>query len=116
MERNDLPDKVLTLAGAEKIIRSYPEIEDNLYDNRGNLEVDDLQIQYFVSEESETSTMPLLQTLTGIEVPSAEHSWNFQKSTVLESGDTYSTALDVQTGALVYVLEISGNQLSAIFG
>jgi len=75
--------------------------------------VEDLSISYWVSDT--TDTFDILQTLTGLERPAADHAWNFQYNTVWSGGETFTAAVDVQTGALIYYMEISGSTLAGIF-
>jgi hypothetical protein len=58
----------------------------------------------------------MIETLTGMTFPTADYAWAFQSQTVYESGQTFSAAVDVETGRLVFVAEIQGTSLLGIFG
>jgi hypothetical protein len=58
----------------------------------------------------------MLETLTGITFPTADHAWAIQTQTVYEQGHTTMAAVDVETGRLVFVTDIQGTALLGLFG
>jgi hypothetical protein len=61
--------------------------------------------------------MDLLDTLTGVSVPTSNLSWAMQVGNVWEGTSTYMVALDAETGRMVFISDITGPQaLSLIFG
>jgi hypothetical protein len=60
--------------------------------------------------------LSMVQTLTGMTFPSVDYAWSIQTQTIYEQGHTFGAAVDVETGQLVYVMEISGTALLGIFG
>jgi hypothetical protein len=59
--------------------------------------------------------MEIIETITGITLPSSKYSWAVQQGTVYRSGNTFSAAVDAETGLLIYVMEIDGTELYGIF-
>jgi hypothetical protein len=60
--------------------------------------------------------LTMVETLTGMTFPSIDYAWTVQTQTVYEQGHTFGAAVDVETGQLAYVMEISGTALLGLFG
>ena len=116
--RDDFPEKGLTLVAAEKIITKYPEAEPEFFDRTGDLMVEELSIRYN-AENSEATGMPgadLFGYISGIDIPQTGHAWTFQQSSVWNFGSTFAVAIDIDTGAMISIVEMSGTVMTGLFG
>ncbi len=118
LSKAELTDEVLTLASSEAILKLDTEIKDKLYDSLTG-EIDFDNTHYFLGMGDITSAnMPgveIVELITGITLPSSKYSWIIQEGSVFETGSTFSAAVDVETGRLIYVTEIIGTELYRIF-
>jgi len=116
--RSELPDDALTMATSEKIFYNDPEIRDKAFNSEGRLE-DEITYSFWVSSGSGGSPV-MLESITGITIPTSEFSWSFQQGKVIEEGggggDTFGASVDAETGLLQYVIEVSGTNIYGIFG
>ena len=114
--RNEIDEKGLTLSGAVDILKDDDETSSEYFDLSGDLNMKDLRLG--IGEGATSAELPgaeIIQLITGITMPHSKFVWYFQKGTVYESGDTFTTGIDVETGRLVYVMEVSGNQIMGLF-
>ena len=82
----------------------------------GDLEVKDLTIHLGEGEtSSDQPGFEIIQLITGITMPHSKYAWHFQKASVYETGDTFIVGVDVETGRLIYVTKVSGNQIMGLF-
>jgi len=119
MHKEQLPAKTLTMAASEDIMMKHHLVEDLVTDRNGEIEWGDFDTTYglgLAGLGGEGPGFMMLEVLTGIVMPSAEYAWVLQQSSVYESGDTFSAAVDADSGQLVFVIQISGTQLIGIFG
>jgi len=115
-DRTEIEKKGLTLSGAVDILDSDEGASDAFFDLSGELDMDNLLIA--IGEGGTSEEMPgaeIIQLITGITMPHSKFVWHFQKGTVYHSGDTFMTGMDIETGRLVYVMEVSGNQIMGLF-
>jgi hypothetical protein len=117
--KNDFDDRLLTIDSSEEIFKLDPEIEDQIFNPiSGELDFEDMSYALVMGDIT-AANMPgidLLETITGITLPTSKFSWAVQKGSVYLSGNTFSAAVDVETGQLLYVMEISGTELYRLFG
>jgi hypothetical protein len=116
--REFLSSEGVTLASSEEIMRKNSRVESMIVNSRTG-DIDWKESTYFVGAAGMGSATPglsMLQTLTGLTFPSVDYAWGVQTQTVYESGHTFGAAVDVETGQLVYVMDISGTALLGIFG
>jgi len=118
LSKPQIDDEILTLASSEEIFKLDNEIKDHIYSNIDD-EIDFEDLSYgLVMGDVTTSSMPgmeIIETITGITMPTSRYSWTFQDGTVFRSGDTFSAAVDVESGQLLYVLKVTGSELYSIF-
>lgn len=115
-KRSEMDERGLTLSGAVDILRSDKDAESQFFDISGELKMKDLQIS--IGEGGTSENLPgaeIIQLITGVTMPHAKFVWHFQQETVFQSGNTFMTGMDVETGRLVYVMEVSGNQIMGLF-
>ncbi len=115
-KRKDIDDEGLTLSGAIDILAADPDAGNEFFDGFGELDIKDMYIA--IGEGGTSEEMPgaeIIQLITGITMPHSKYVWHFQKDTVYQSGDTFMTGMDVETGRLVYVMSVSGNQIMGLF-
>ena len=108
----------VTLASSEQIMRLNSRVASSIVNSRTG-DIDWEESTYFLGAAgmgSGTPGLSMVQTLTGLTFPSVDFAWGVQSQTVYESGHTFGAAVDVETGQLVYVMDISGTALLAIFG
>ncbi len=115
-ENLQLASNLLTLTHAEKILRSDSEVRSECY--QGNYLTDDTVFYYGVVgvNEGNNPALTLISQITGITTPTADNAFGLQKANVWETGGTFSSATDANTGRLLYVTKVEGSQLAAIFG
>jgi len=116
--KSDFSSKPLTYAGSEDIMRSYDEFSDMFED--GKIDFSDEDITFAMSEgEVSVSNNPgvmMAQIITGITMPSASFSYGIQKGKIFAGGETLASAIDVGTGRMIFVMEISGTDLGQLLG
>jgi hypothetical protein len=116
--REQLATEGVTLASSEQIMMLDQKVSSSITNSRtGN--IDWKQSTYILGAAGMGSATPglsMLQTLTGLTFPSVDYAWAVQSATLYESGSTFGAAVDVETGQLVYVMNIQGTPLLAIFG
>lgn len=118
-DKNDFPSQVLTIDSSEAILKLDPYVEDQAFNTiDGEINFRDSTFGLVMGDitASNMPGMELVETITGITLPTSKFSWALQKGSVWEAGSTLSAAVDVETGQILYVLDISGNELYGIFG
>jgi len=116
--REFLASEGVTLASSEQIMMLNQRVAQSITNSRTG-DIDWEQSTYFLGAAGMGSATPglsMLQTLTGLTFPSVDFAWGVQSQTVYESGHTFGAAIDVETGQLVYVMDISGTALLGLFG
>ena len=116
--REFLASEGVTLASSEQIMMLNARIKSSTTDTRTG-DIDWEESTYFLGAAGMGSATPglsMLQTLTGLTFPSVDFAWGVQTQTVYEQGHTFGAAVDVETGQLVYVMDISGTALLGLFG
>jgi hypothetical protein len=111
-----LNDEILTLSAADRILKSDPEVSSRAYD--GGILKDDVPFYYGIVGVSQ-STMPslqLIEQIMGFKTPTSDNAYGLQVGSVWETGSMFGSAVDANSGQLLYVTSIEGSQLSAIFG
>jgi hypothetical protein len=129
LSKDDLSQKMLTLAAAEEIFKSDSDVRLELYTstiNPDKIYWDDPrgQAQMYLGEgiqQEQTPSIGLIETLTGFTIPTSKFSWIIQKGQLFEdsesgSADTFAVAVDAETGQLQYVLKVTGTSLSFLLG
>jgi hypothetical protein len=115
----DLSDKMITLASSEDIWATVSRVAAEAYSGLDQ-EVDFKDARYFLimgGIDSGGFGLELLDTLTGITVPTSNYSWSLQLGNVWEGASTYAVAVDAETGRMVLITSIEGPQsLSFILG
>jgi len=114
--RSELASSGCTLSGAIDIINTDPDAKEELFDSSGNLIVKDLSI--LLGEGATGESAPgteIVQALTGLHMPYTKYTWTFQRASVYETGDTFIVSVDIDTGRLVQVTQITGNQMRGLF-
>jgi hypothetical protein len=118
LSRDQVSDNTLTLAASEEIFKMDPEIKREICGPIGN-DINFNDLSYFVAVgDVSPSSMPgmeIIETITGITLPTSRFSWALQKGTVYRAGNTFSSAVDAESGQLLYVLNIEGTDLYGIF-
>ena len=117
--RAAMSEQLVTLASSEDVWSLVPEVAAKAYKGITQ-KVDFKSAKYDFSLGGVNPTgfgMDLLDTLTGVSVPTCNVSWSMQVGTVWEGAATYMVALDAETGRMVFISDITGPQaLSLIFG
>lgn len=120
MPRDYLPSEGLTMASSEDIMMKQPMVKNYVADKSGDIDWGNFDTYYAVSlmgvSDSTSPGMQLVELLTGITMPTADYAWAIQKGTVYESGSTFSSAVDIETGRMVYATNIQGTALMGLFG
>jgi hypothetical protein len=117
-KREMLSKQGCTLASSEEIMMLDDTVKTAVTNSRTG-EIDWKQSTYSLGMAGMGSASPgmsMVQTLTGMTFPSVDYAWAVQTQTVYEQGHTFGAAVDVETGQLVYVMDISGTALLGIFG
>jgi hypothetical protein len=113
LSRQDLMNKSLTLSACETIFKLDSETRGKAFDSRTD-KIDFKDTTFAIVMGGITPTGPMVSMvgmLTGVTVPTTRYTYLLQKSTVYERGETFSTAVDVETGRLIYVVEVKGTPL-----
>lgn len=114
--KSELDSQTLTMASSVAIMKQDEEITSNGFDKLGRLQDD---FRYYLSmaalESSNTPSLNIINTLTGIQTPTTKYTWMLQQGTVWESGQTFTAAVDIPTGQLIYVMSADGTQLNTLF-
>jgi hypothetical protein len=111
-----LENEILTVTHAEKIMRIDNTVKDTVFE--GNKLTEGIDFYYGVVgvNEQNNQGMLLLQQLTGVQTPTADNAFGLQSGQVWTGGSTFSTAVDANTGQMLYVTSIEGSELASIFG
>ncbi|HHD15333.1 MAG TPA: hypothetical protein ENK47_01335 [Euryarchaeota archaeon] len=112
-----LNSKILTLTHGEKILKIDQEVKDRAFED--NRIKEGVKFYYGVVGITEQSTpgLALVESLTGISTPTADNAIGFQQDELFESGGTFSAAVDANTGQLLYVMSVEGNEfVTRLFG
>jgi hypothetical protein len=116
--RDEFPSELLTLDSSELILKQDPEIEEKVFTTIDG-EINFRDTTYgLVMGDITASNMPgldIIESITGITTPTSKYSWSFQKGSVYQAGNTFTAAVDVETGQLLFVMEISGTELYGLF-
>jgi len=114
--RSELGSKGCTLSGAIDIIKTDPDAKNELFDSDSNLILKDLSILLGRGDTGESRPgTEIVQALTGLNMPYTKYTWTFQRASVYETGDTFIISVDINTGRLVQVTQITGNQMRGLF-
>jgi hypothetical protein len=120
MPRSALPGEGLTLAASEDIMMKQPMVKENIADNNGEIDWGNFETYYALSltgmSDDTSPGMQIVELLTGIKMPTANYAWVVQKGTVYESGSTFTAAVDVENGQMVYAMTVEGTALMGLFG
>ncbi len=115
-KRNDMDSEGLTLSGALDILQDDDVAAGWFFDSPDNLKTDELEL--VMGEGATAAEMPgaeIVEIMTGLTMPHAKFVWHFQLGSVWLVGEGKMTGIDIETGRLVYVMEISGNQMMGLF-
>jgi hypothetical protein len=118
-KERDLSRQALTLASSEIILKLDPDVSDqalNTVDNEINFRDTTYSIAMGDISSSGMPGLEIVQSITGITMPTFKYAWVLHKGSVYRSGNTFSAAVDAETGQFLYTVEISGNELLSIFG
>ena len=114
--KSELESETLTMASSVDIMKQDSEIASNGFDKLGRLQDN---FRYYLSmaamDSSSTPGLNIINTLTGIQAPTTKYAWMLQQGTVWESGQTFTAAVDIPTGQLIYVMQADGTQLNTLF-
>ena len=119
MRRADLSKQLVTLASSEDIWALVPEVAAKAYKGiTQKVDFKDAVYEFSLGGASPSGFgMDLLDTLTGVSVPTSNTSWAMQVGNVWEGTSTYMVALDAETGRMVFISDITAPQaLMLIFG
>lgn len=119
LSRDDIAEETLTLASSENILQLDPEVDDEVFNTvNGDINFRDTSFSLTMGDitSSNMPGMDIIETITGITFPSSRYSWAIQKGSLYRGGNVYATAVDVETGQFLFVLEITGSELYSIFG
>ena len=114
--RSVLDPEGCTLSGGVDIMHQDDEAKKEFFDRDDEFIVKDLSIH--IGEGGTASEMPgaeIIQLITGITMPHSRYAWTFQKASVYETGDTFIVGIDVETGRMIYVTKVSGNEIMGLF-
>lgn len=117
LSRQNLSEKLLTLTASEIIFKLDSEIRSKAFDQRTD-KIDFKDTIFGIAMGGVSPTGPLVNTveiLTGVTVPTTRYTYLLQKNTVIKDGKTFSAAVDIETGRLVYILEVKGTALFGLF-
>jgi hypothetical protein len=114
-----LSDELVTLASSEDIWASIDSVASVAYSGIEQ-EVDFSNARYFLVMGGVNPTgfgIDLLDTLTGIAVPTTNLTWMLQVGTVWEGASTYAVGVDAETGRMLFITDVEGPQsLQFLFG
>lgn len=116
--REKLASEGTTLASSEEIMMLDEKVKSAVTSSRTG-QIDWKESTYILGAAGMGSATPglsMLQTLTGMTFPSVDYAWAVQTQTIYEQGHTFGAAVDVETGQLVYVMDIQGTALLGLFG
>ncbi|UCH88057.1 MAG: hypothetical protein JSV49_07245 [Thermoplasmata archaeon] len=128
LSKDDISNKLLTVAAGEKILKSDTEVKEMICTNPltpDKIYWDDPlgQAQCFLGQGITSESLPsmgIIETITGFTIPTSKLSWIVQKGRLYDSSgdtsDTFAAAVDAETGQMQYVLEIQGTSLFQLFG
>ncbi len=114
--KSDLEPLAVTVGSSVGIFKQDEEVREKGFDAFGRM--DDGFKYGTIVEAIETDERPgldLIGTLTGINTPSAKFAYWLQQDTVWETGSTFAAAVDAETGQMLFVMEMDGNQMNTIF-
>lgn len=115
-EELNLNSRIITMTHAEKILKIDPEVKAKAYDN-ANINEDVLFYYGLIGLTTEsTPGLVLIEQMTGISTPTADNAVGFRQDSVWETGSMFSSAVDANTGQMLYVTNIQGSQLAMLFG
>ncbi len=119
VDEKDLADKLVTLGSSEAIWSGVSRVASNVYTGTNN-EVDFTDAWYALIMGGVNPGgfgIDLLDTLTGITVPTSNLTWTMQIGNVWEGADTYMVGVDAETGRMIFITDVEGPQsLSLILG
>jgi len=118
LKREMLSAQGCTLASSEEIMMLDDTVKNAVINSRTG-KIDWKESTYSLGAAGMGSASPglsMVETLTGLTFPSVDYAWTIQTQTVYEQGHTFGAAVDVETGQLAYVMEISGTALLGLFG
>lgn len=118
-ERTDLSPRMVTLASSEAIWSQVQMVTDKAYTGLGGkVDFGDSYYSFSLGGVSPTGFgMEMLDTLTGISVPTSNTGWVMQVGNVWEGTESYMVGLDAETGRMLFISDVSGPQaLSLILG
>lgn len=117
LSKPQIDDETVTLASSEELFKIDNKVKNRIFDNN---EIDFNDLSYALAMGSITSSsmpgMEIIETITGITLPTSRYSWALQEGKVFPEGSTFSAAVDAETGQLLYVLDVTGTELYGIFG
>ncbi len=116
--RERMSQEGCTLASSEDIMLLHPEVRARVLSSRTG-EINWKENNYYLGVAGlggGGAGYQLVETLTGIQFPSADYAWFVQTNSLYAQGNTFGAAVDVETGQLVYVLSVEGTALLGIFG
>jgi len=118
-ERSDLSTKLVTLASSEAIWSQVQMVAQKAYTGLdGKVDFSDALYSFSLGGVSSSGFgFEMLDTLTGISVPTSNTGWVMQVGDVWEGTETYMVGLDAETGRMLFITDVSGPQaLSLILG
>ena len=120
LPRDALPTDGLTLAASEDIMMKQPMVKSNIADKNGEISWGNFATTYSLQltgvSDQTSPGMQLVELLTGITMPTANYAWIVQKGTVYQTGSTFTAAVDVENGRMVYAMTVQGSALLGLFG
>ncbi len=126
--KKDLSDHLVTIASAEQIFKADPEVFSAMFrrtdgeiqwSSPGTSTSGTVQTKFNLGQTGLTGTGAgtiILQTLTGISMPSSRYGWMMQKGQIFTGSDTFIAAIDSESGQRVSVASVSGTSLLGVFG
>jgi hypothetical protein len=118
-ERADLSSTMVTLASSEDIWSKVQTVTDKAYTGlEGKVDFSNAWYEFSLGGISPTSFgMEMLDTLTGVSVPTSNTAWALQVGNVWEGTESFMVGLDAETGRMLFISDVSGPQaLSLILG
>jgi hypothetical protein len=119
LPREALPSDGLTLAASENIMMKDPTVKAKLGDKNGKIDWGNYDTVYGIYLSGmggqQNPGYQMLELMTGITMPSVDYGWSVTQGTVYESGSTFTASVDADNGQLVYVADIQGTALMALF-